>query len=451
MEKCLVTGATGFLGHHLVKQLRESKRDVVALVRAPDPMLEALGVTQKIGDVLDEASVRAAATGANVVFHCAGRVSRKPEDAEALYRLHVDGTKVTLDACRAAGVRRAVVASTSGTVAVSDDPKKISTETDETPIGLIARWPYYRSKLFQEEEALAASSAELEVVAINPSLLLGPGDVHGSSTEDVWKFLSRSIPAVPTGGAAYVDARDAAHGAVLAMEKGAPGRRYLLNASNVTVRELFARLSRISGVAAPIMPLPKGRFLATGATKLLGRALGVIGAELPVDVATVEMGQLFWYVDASRAERELGFTTRDPLETLADTVADLLRRTPPALDARAPVDGRASCRRLLSNAMRRPTDEQLDVLAPMEKVAFAIADRVNRWPVLKGPAQAYLRTFGKSWVYHCTKHLLHVYGREKLADLAPDRGVMLASNHRSFFDLYVISSVPFRSSNKIAM
>ena len=79
MEKCLVTGATGFLGHHLVKQLRESKRDVVALVRAPDPMLEALGVTQKIGDVLDEASVRAAATGANVVFHCAGRVSRKPE------------------------------------------------------------------------------------------------------------------------------------------------------------------------------------------------------------------------------------------------------------------------------------------------------------------------------------------------------------------------------------
>ena len=96
--------------------------------------------------------------------------------------------------------------------------------------------------------------------------------------------------------------------------------------------------------------------------------------------------------------------------------------------------------------MRRPTDEQLDVLAPMEKVAFAIADRVNRWPLLKGPAQAYLRTFGKSWVYHCTKHLLHVYGREKLADLAPDRGVMLASNHRSFFDLYVISSVLFRSA-----
>lgn len=342
MSRYVVTGATGFLGRHLVADLARAGHDVVALVRTPRDVERsplAAGVRVAAGDVLSPDTLPAAFAGADGVFHLAGKVSRNPADAAAMQELHVVGTRNALAAARAAGARRVVVASTSGTVGISEDASFVATEDSPTPLGLISRFPYYRSKLFQEEEALAASSAELEVVAINPSLLLGPGDVHGSSTEDVWKFLSRSIPAVPTGGAAYVDARDAAHGAVLAMEKGAPGKRYLLNASNVTVRELFARLSRISGVAAPIMPLPKGRFLATGATKLLGRALGVIGAELPVDVATVEMGQLFWYVDASRAERELGFTTRDPLETLADTVADLLRRTPPT-SATAPLTKR---------------------------------------------------------------------------------------------------------------
>ncbi len=327
MEKCLVTGATGFLGHHLVKQLRESKRDVVALVRAPDPMLEALGVTQKIGDVLDEASVRAAATGANVVFHCAGRVSRKPEDAEALYRLHVDGTKVTLDACRAAGVRRAVVASTSGTVAVSDDPKKISTETDETPIGLIARWPYYRSKLFAERAALERNvPGSFDVVSVNPTLLLGPGDLRGSSTEDVRLFLDGKIPAAPGGGISFVDVRDAADGMVLAAQRGRPGDRYLLGAINVTVREFFAKLERVSGVRAPWLSVPRVPELTKVGMRALEKLADRLGASLPVDAVSVDIASHYWYLDATHAETVLGWQARDPMETLADTVTDLRAR-----------------------------------------------------------------------------------------------------------------------------
>lgn len=321
MSRYLVTGATGFLGRHLVARLATEGHDVVALVRTETRDLA--GATQLRGDVLDRATVDAAATGCAGVFHCAGRVSRDPRDAEALRELHVVGTRNVLAAAKAAGVRRVVVASSSGTIAISESDTFIANEQSKTPLGLIQRFPYYRTKLHQEMEALAANGAELEVVCVNPSLLLGPGDVHGSSTRDVWLFLTRAIPAVPAGGVAYVDVRDAAQGMALAMSLGAPGQRYLLNGSNVTVHELFARLSRVSGVAPPRLRLPRSRAFATTATSLLSRAVRVIGGELAVDPESVEMGQLFWYADAGRAERELGFRARDPLVTLADTVRDL--------------------------------------------------------------------------------------------------------------------------------
>jgi dihydroflavonol-4-reductase len=103
MSRYLVTGATGFLGSHLVSALRGAGHDVVALCRAEAPALAEQGVALRRGDVLDAASVRAAAEGCEGLFHCAGRVSRRREDAEALYRTHVEGTKITLDACRDAG------------------------------------------------------------------------------------------------------------------------------------------------------------------------------------------------------------------------------------------------------------------------------------------------------------------------------------------------------------
>src|SRR5262245_14373413 len=123
MSRILVTGATGFLGRHLVTQLREAGHEVIALCRnQEEPTLRAEGVIVCRGDVLDPASVRAAAEGCEALFHCAGKVSRRPEDAEDLYRVHVEGTKLTLDACRATGVKRVILASTSGVVAVTKEP-----------------------------------------------------------------------------------------------------------------------------------------------------------------------------------------------------------------------------------------------------------------------------------------------------------------------------------------
>ncbi len=311
--KYLVTGATGFLGAHLASALEAEGHEVVRFTRSSG------------GDVLDGQRVRAAAAGCAGAFHCAGKVSRRREDAEELYRVHVAGTRTMLDACEAAGVPRVVVASTSGTLAVSESADHVATENDAAPIGLIARWPYYRAKLFAERAALERGG-RLEVVCVNPSLLLGPGDVNGSSTEDVRLFLERAIPAVPTGGLSFVDARDAAAALLLAMDRGRAGERYLVGACNLTVRDFFARLGRVSGVAVPWVPMPRSRELARAGAAWIDRAASRVGFRTSVDPVSVEMGQCFWYLDSTKAERELGWTARDPSATLLDTVDDLRSR-----------------------------------------------------------------------------------------------------------------------------
>jgi dihydroflavonol-4-reductase len=336
--RVLVTGATGFLGAHLAVLLEARGHEVIPFSRATG------------GDVLDAEGVRAAAEGCQGAFHCAGWVSRNPDDAEALYRVHVEGTKNVVDACAQAGVGRVVIASTSGTVAVSDTPEQVATEDDEAPIGIVSRWPYYRAKLFAERAALARNGEGLEVLSVNPSLLLGPlygaladgspvsasrpgtsrgastGVSHGSSTEDVRLFLEGAIPAVPAGGLSFVDVRDAAEAMRLAMERGRGGERYLVGACNLTVRDFFGRLARVSGVPAPWLPMPRSRQLARLGARIMERVAAKVGIPSPVDAVSVEMAQCFWYLDAGKAERELGWSARDPGETLHDTVEDLRGR-----------------------------------------------------------------------------------------------------------------------------
>jgi dihydroflavonol-4-reductase len=319
-----VGGATGFLGKHVVSALR-ARGDEVALVSKSGGTLGDLPVAAV--DVLDSESVRKSAVGCDGAFLCTGKVTRRRDASEELYQAHVVGTQRALEGLRAAGVPRVVVASTSGTLAVSTRSDRIADEGCRAPLEVIAVWPYYRTKLYAEREALARNAPpDFEVVIVNPSLLLGPGDERESSTGDVRRFLEGSIPATPAGGLAYVDVRDAALGMLLAFERGRAGERYILNAQNMTVAAFFQRLSRVSGVAAPVLRMPSSRPLAVGLGKLFTRAVRAIGGEPPVDEVSIEMGQYFWYCDGGKAERDLGFSPRDPGETLRDTVNDLVAR-----------------------------------------------------------------------------------------------------------------------------
>ncbi len=325
MTKVLVTGGTGFMGRHLVEALLADGLEVVSLVYGQAPASSGKLVEVE-GNVLDGASVERAAQGCDAIFHCAGKVSRDPKDAEALHRIHVEGTKTALDAAKRAGVRRAVVASTSGVVAVSKKPKPIPNERSAAPMDLIGTWPYYRTKLFAEMAAFERNAPDFEVVCVNPSLLLGPGDVLGSSTGDVIDFLERRVPAIPGGGISFVDARDAAQGLLLAYKHGRPGERYLLAAQNLTVRAFCEKLSRISGVAMPALQMPKSPLAGILGAAVAEKVAERLNTKPMVDKLSAEMAQYFWYADSTKAREELGWEPRDAMDTLADTIEDLRAR-----------------------------------------------------------------------------------------------------------------------------
>jgi dihydroflavonol-4-reductase len=308
----------------LVRTLTERGHQVVAVSKSGGTVH---GVNVASVDILNEKAVAESAKGVDGAFLVTGRVSRDRHDAELLHRDNVLGTESALKALRLAGLERVVVASTSGTLAVSRDADSIADESCRAPLEIIARWPYYRTKLYAERVALDANKpGEFEVVVVNPSLLLGPGDLRESSTGDVRLFLERSIPAIPAGGMAFVDARDAALGMLQAFERGRAGERYLLNGKNMTIAAFFQRLERISGVKAPLLRMPSSRPLALGLNQVFAKAIEAIGGRVPVDEVSVEMAQYFWYCSADKAERELGFSARDAGETIADTIDDLVKR-----------------------------------------------------------------------------------------------------------------------------
>jgi len=316
----LVTGGTGFLGEQVVRELLDrGGYHVRVLARSRSPILAELDDVEMVrGDLLSGDELAGALEACDSVLHLAGLVSRDPDDSQRMMRIHVDGTRRLFSLATAAGVRRIVVASTSGTVAVSkyDD---VLDESAGYATELVSGWPYYASKIYQEKLAFElGDQLGIEVVAVNPSLLLGPGDRRLSSTNYVLQFLRKRIPVVPSGGINFVDVRDAASATVTALEKGRPGERYLLGGPNWTFEEFFARLGRVAKLPRPRIKLPS-KFQRFGA-EVIEHWYRNRGKEPPVDRISVEMGEHYWWIDSSKAARELGFEARDPGLTLGDTV-----------------------------------------------------------------------------------------------------------------------------------
>ncbi len=323
MKPILVTGATGFLGKHLVEQLRREDPAVRLrlLCRGPSPWDNDPQVEVFHGDITSPDDVLRSMEGAGQVYHLAGLVSRDPRDRR-LYRVHVDGTRHVCEAALRHGPEKIVVVSSSGTVAVGKAPVEHD-ETSGYKHEIVAEWPYYLSKIFAEKLALSYA-AQLPIVVVNPSLLLGPGDDRGSSTGDVALFLQGQILSIPVGGLNFVDARDAAAGLIAAMRAGRPGERYLLGGANWTFRELIEAVSKIAGRPGPKMQLSLGASL--WGARLMRPLYRLAGKSFRLDDASIKMSALFWYCSSQKARSELGFAPRDPIETLRETVADLRRR-----------------------------------------------------------------------------------------------------------------------------
>ena len=316
----LVTGGTGFLGAHLVRQLVESgAKDIRVMATSIPEWLTGLGVDTIEGSVTNADDVARAVEDIQEIYHLAGRVSRDRDDAREMYKLHVEGTRLLCDAAKKAGVKTIVMSSSSGTIAVTEKGDITPDETYPPPLDIIARWPYYASKAYQEMAALERFHGQgLRLVILNPSLLLGPGDERLSSTKVVLDFMARKIAAVPNGGLSFVDVRDTAQAFMVAMKKGRHGQRYLLGAVNWTFVKFFDRLERLTKVSSPRLALPT-KFTVTGA-QVIDSLFRQWNLTSPLQAEEIEMAEYFWYLNHARARRELGFVPRDPGDTLNDTV-----------------------------------------------------------------------------------------------------------------------------------
>jgi len=340
--KILVTGGTGFLGSHLVPRLLAQGHQVRVLGRTKPaasawaPLAPKAGFAKAQaapvaeflqGDLKDREVVRQAIDGVEAIIHLAGLVSFRPEDGRKMYELHVDCTRALLKDVQALGTRpRFILMSTSGTIAVSKT-ERTGSEDDDYPIETVGRWPYYLSKIYEEKLTLEyCRKHQIPAVVLNPSLLMGPGDDRLSSTWTVVKFLQRDIPAMPGGGVSLADARDVADATVAALTKGELYGRHLMGV-NLTMDDFFGRLERLTGVPAPKLKLPKmANVLGAYALEAFAKWRG---ATPKLDPHEVEIGEHWFWLDSSKAERELGYQPRDVFETLNDTVQYTLSKLAP--------------------------------------------------------------------------------------------------------------------------
>ncbi len=318
--KVLVTGATGFIGGNLARELWRRGDDVRALVRPGSNRLtiENTGIVPVEGDILDRNSVDRAVQGCEAVFHVAAAYTFWSRDPAGVSRTNVEGTLNVLEAARQAGVSRTVYTSTVGTVGL---PKKgLGDEaTPLDPKSLHGR--YKRSKLQAEQEALALAAAGMPLVVVNPTAPVGPWDVKPTPTGKMaLDFLRRKIPAYLKTGMNLVDVADVVEGHILALEKGKPGERYILGNRNVSLKEIFDILSSMTGLPAPRIRAPYWLVVGVGyADRFVESTL--LRREPAIPVEGVLASKTPAYVSCEKAVRELGQPQR-PIEDALKQAVD---------------------------------------------------------------------------------------------------------------------------------
>jgi len=301
----LVTGAAGFLGSHVARQLVARGEDVRVLMRpsSTNRAIADLSLEYVTGDLRDPASLDRAMKDIKRVFHVAADYRLWARRKQDIYDSNVGGTKNLLDAAKRAGVEQLIYTSTVATIAV-DRPQHPNEFTDAKLEEMVGH--YKRSKWLAEKEALSAAKNGLPVIVAMPTTPIGPWDWKPTPTgKIILDFLNGKMPGYVETGLNFVGVEDCAAGHLLIAEKGKVGERYLLGGENLTLKQMLDALSKITGLPAPTLKIPHGLALGVAyASTVFSRLLG---REPSIPVEGVKIARHMMFVDCSRAQRELGF------------------------------------------------------------------------------------------------------------------------------------------------
>lgn len=318
--RVFLTGATGFVGGHLLDALLERGFSVRCLVRDPSRFRHPPSGEVEVvrGDLRDRECLTRPLEGCEWVFHCAADYRLYAPRPSELYESNVEGTRNVLAAATEAGVSRIVYTSSVGALGLSGD----GTPADETtPVTLADMVGHYkRSKFLAERVADEYAAGGAPVVIVNPSTPVGEGDVKPTATGRlILDFLRRKVPAYVDTGLNLVDVRDVAVGHLLAAEKGAVGERYILGHRDMSLREIYATLADVAGLPAPRLRLPHAVPLVFAAVDTALARL--TGREPRVALESVRLARHKMYFSAAKAVRELGLPQTPVEEALERAVA----------------------------------------------------------------------------------------------------------------------------------
>jgi nucleoside-diphosphate-sugar epimerase len=311
VARYFITGATGFIGARVARQLIDAGHEVLAIARQGSRVsdLTTMGVRVVYGDVTDRASLREPMSGADGVFHLAGWYRVGARDKSPGYRINVEGTRNVLETMRELGIPRGVYTSS---LAINGDTHGRVVDESYRYYG---PWlsEYDRTKWqahYEVAEPLIAQG--LPLVIVQPGGVYGPGDTSPQG-DMLRQYLRRKLPMLPRGSAlCWGHVEDTARGHVLAMERGRVGESYIIAGPPATIAEALALAERITGVRAPrLRASPALLRLAASAVGVVERFLDV-PEQYSAEYLRVAAGVTYLGSNA-KARRELGFNPR-PLE-----------------------------------------------------------------------------------------------------------------------------------------